>query len=56
MAGNVGDVREMLTRFPLVLMPSFLVPLAFALHVIALTQLRPLPRNHQCRTAHMPWL
>jgi hypothetical protein len=30
---------EMVTHFPLVLVPAFLVPLAFALHVISLTQL-----------------
>jgi hypothetical protein len=30
---------ELLTRFPLVLVPAFLVPLACALHVISLTQL-----------------
>jgi hypothetical protein len=29
----------MLTRFPLVLVPAFLVPLAFALHVVSLWQL-----------------
>jgi hypothetical protein len=29
----------LLTHFPLVLVPTFLVPLAFALHVISLTQL-----------------
>jgi hypothetical protein len=30
---------ELATRFPLVLVPTFLVPLACALHVISLTQL-----------------
>lgn len=30
---------ELITHFPLVLVPTFLVPLAFALHVISLTQL-----------------
>jgi hypothetical protein len=30
---------ELVTQFPLVLVPTFLVPLAFALHVISLTQL-----------------
>jgi len=30
---------ELATRFPLVLVPTFLVPLAFTLHVISLTQL-----------------
>lgn len=30
---------ELIMHFPLVLVPTFLVPLAFALHVISLTQL-----------------
>jgi len=30
---------DLLTRFPLVLVPAFLVPLAFALHIISLWQL-----------------
>jgi hypothetical protein len=30
---------ELITQFPLVLVPTFLVPLAFALHVISLAQL-----------------
>ena len=30
---------EMVTRFPLALVPTFLVPLAFILHVISLWQL-----------------
>jgi hypothetical protein len=30
---------ELITHFPLVLVPTFLVPLAFALHVISVTQL-----------------
>jgi len=30
---------ELVTHFPLVLVPAFLVPLAFAIHVISLTQL-----------------
>jgi hypothetical protein len=34
---------EMLTRFPLVLVPSFLVPLAFMLHVVSLWQLSVRP-------------
>jgi hypothetical protein len=46
MTTNVGPLQvfhtvptsELVTRFPLVLVPAFLVPLAFALHVISLTQ------------------
>jgi hypothetical protein len=30
---------ELATRFPLVMVPTFLVPLAFTIHVISLTQL-----------------
>jgi hypothetical protein len=38
---------EVMTRFPLALVPTFLVPLAFTLHVVSLSQLlgvRWLPR------------
>jgi hypothetical protein len=31
---------EMLTRFPLALVPGFLVPLAFMVHFVSLWQLR----------------
>jgi hypothetical protein len=40
---------EVATRFPLVLVPAFLVPLAFALHVVSLLQL--LGRSWAPRTA-----
>jgi hypothetical protein len=30
---------EMLTRYPLALVPAFLVPLAFTLHIVSLLQL-----------------
>jgi len=47
MTTNIGPLQvfhtiptsELVTHFPLVLVPAFLVPLAFALHVISLTQL-----------------
>ena len=46
---HTTPTSELLTRFPLVLVPTFLVPLAFTLHVISLWQLlggawaRPFP-------------
>jgi hypothetical protein len=36
---QTNPTAELVTRFPLVLVPTFLVPLASALHVISLTQL-----------------
>jgi hypothetical protein len=36
---HTSPTAEMLTRFPLALVPTFLVPLAFTLHVISLSQL-----------------
>jgi hypothetical protein len=30
---------ELVTHFPLVLVPTFLVPLAFTLHIVSLAQL-----------------
>ena len=36
---HTSPTSELATRFPLVLVPTFLVPLAFTLHVISLTQL-----------------
>jgi hypothetical protein len=47
MTTNVGPLHlfrtvpssELVTHFPLVLVPTFLVPLAFTLHIVSLTQL-----------------
>jgi hypothetical protein len=36
---QTSPTAELATHFPLVLVPTFLVPLACALHVISLTQL-----------------
>jgi hypothetical protein len=36
---HTTPTSELATRFPLVLVPTFLVPLAFVLHVISLWQL-----------------
>jgi hypothetical protein len=36
---QTSPTAELITKFPLVLVPTFLVPLACALHVISLTQL-----------------
>jgi hypothetical protein len=40
----------MLTQYPLALVPTFLVPLAFTLHVVSLLQLR---RTHQLTEARL---
>ena len=36
---HTTPTSELVTRFPLALVPTFLVPLAFVLHVISLWQL-----------------
>ena len=36
---DTSPTSELVTRFPLVLVPTFLVPLAFALHIVSLLQL-----------------
>ena len=37
---DTAPTTELITHFPMVLVPGFLVPLAFAIHVISLAQLR----------------
>ena len=38
-----APTSELMTHFPMALVPTFLVPLAFALHVISLWQLLGAP-------------
>lgn len=51
---------ELLTLFPLALVPTFLVPLAFTIHVVSLWQLlglpwsRPLPRTREAPSMPSP--